>query len=98
MEQVLAVIQVRSIKQMHQLVLGAKLDDTLFEMLVDQKQCGHLRRVLIESYFTPEVRQQLVEIGKITAVSCSFPPARAAFHLAWPLTTLASCCNHPQFA
>jgi len=57
MEQALvASRQIDSVRQLRQFVLGAKMDDALFEMLLDEKQRDNLRRVLIESYFAPEIR------------------------------------------
>ena len=73
MEQALAAVgQLRSISQFHQLVLGAKLDDELFKMLLEKENSDNLRRVLIETYFAPEVREKLVEVGQITAESFEY--------------------------
>jgi len=67
-EQVLAnVQQIRSIGPLHQLVLGATLDDDLFRMLLNEETRDDLRRVLIETYFAPEVRPKLIELGQISA-------------------------------
>jgi len=72
-EQVLAgVPQIRSIGPLRQLVLGVKLDDTLFEVLLNQGARDDLRRVLIETYFAPEIRQKLVELGQISAESFQY--------------------------
>ncbi len=63
-EQVLADMpQIRSIGPLRQLVLGVTLDGALFEMLLDEGSRDELRRVLIETYFAPEVRPELVELG-----------------------------------
>lgn len=68
MESVLAAVrQIRSIDQLHELVLGAKFDDALFELLLDPGTRDQLRQVLIETYFAPEVRPKLVEVGRINA-------------------------------
>ena len=73
MEQALvAVRQIRSISQFYELVLGAKLDDALFKMLLDKENRDGLRRVLIETYFAPDVRDKLVEVGQITAESFEY--------------------------
>lgn len=70
MEHALAATrQVRSIGQLRQLVLGAQVDDALFEAMRDPKRCQGLRSALIESYFAPEIRPLLAEVGKITAES-----------------------------
>ncbi len=73
MEHVVAAVrQIRSIGQLRQLVLGAKFDDALFDVLLNEKQRDELRRVLIETYFAPEARPLLVEVGKITAESFEY--------------------------
>jgi len=72
-EQVLADIpQIRSIGPLRQLVLGATLDDDLFEMLSNKEARDDLRRVLIETYFAPEMRPKLVELGQISAESFQY--------------------------
>jgi putative restriction endonuclease len=73
MDQVLAAAgQIRSFRQLNQLVLGAKLDDALFDLLLNADARDDLRRVLIETYFAPGTRQELVEVGKITAESFEY--------------------------
>jgi putative restriction endonuclease len=73
MEQTLSVIrQIRSVGQLHQLVVGARLDAPLFQLLLDGKERDELRRVLIETYFAPDVRPKLVEVGQITAESFQY--------------------------
>jgi putative restriction endonuclease len=72
-EQVLAdVPQIRSIGPLRQLVLGATLDDALYKMLLHKEARDDLRRVLIETYFAPEVRPTLVEVGQISAESFQY--------------------------
>ncbi|MGA9351087.1 MAG: HNH endonuclease [Anaerolineae bacterium] len=72
-EQVLANIpQIRSIGPLREFVLGATLDDALFEMLLNKETRDDLRRVLIETYFAPEVRPKLVELGQISAESFQY--------------------------
>lgn len=73
MEQIVAAIrQIRSISQLRQLVLGATLDDDLFKLLLNGSDRDELRRVLIETYFAPNIRPQLVEVGQITAESFQY--------------------------
>lgn len=73
MEKVLAATQqIRSVGQLKQILLGAQLDEELFIMLSDPKMRDELRRVLIETYFAPEIRPVLVEVGKITAESFQY--------------------------
>ncbi len=67
-EQILCAIpQIRSIGPLRQLVLGATLDDALFEALSGEGSRDDLRQVLIESYFAPETRPTLVDLGRISA-------------------------------
>lgn len=73
MEQALAAVrQIRSISQLRQLVLGARLDDDLFEILLSEAERDDLRRVLIETYFAPDVRPKLVEVGQIMTESFQY--------------------------
>jgi putative restriction endonuclease len=73
MEQILAAVrQIRSISQLHQLVIGARLDNQLFELLSKEKERDELRRVLIETYFAPNVRPKLVEVGQIATESFQY--------------------------
>lgn len=73
MEQVLVTVrQIRSLDQLRQLVQGVRLDDELFEILLHEKERDHLRRVLIETYFAPEVRPNLVDVGKVAAESFQY--------------------------
>lgn len=60
------VRQLRSLRDLRAVVLGAKLDDELFDLLLTSDNRDELRRVLIEQYFAPDVRSLLVEIGTIT--------------------------------
>jgi len=67
-----AVRQIRSISQLRQLILGARFDDELFKLLLKGNERDQLRRVLIETYFAPNVRPKLVEVGQITAESFQY--------------------------
>lgn len=73
MEQALANVgRIRSLRQLSQLVLGVKLDNELFDLLMQAQTRDDLRRVLIETYFTPETRPVLVEVGQICAESFDY--------------------------
>ena len=73
METALAATRhIRTFTQLRQMVLGAKLDDSLFGLLADAHERDRLRRVLIETYFAPELRAKLVEVGQITAESFEY--------------------------
>lgn len=55
------------LKQLRQLVLGARLDDALYRLLQDEQSRHLLRTTLIQTYFAPEVHQRLVERGQSNA-------------------------------
>lgn len=48
------------------------MDDKLFELLLKGKERDDLRRTLIETYFAPDIRPTLVEVGEITAESFQY--------------------------
>jgi putative restriction endonuclease len=64
--------QIRSMKQLHEIILGAKLDQELFELLLTADTRDQLRRVLIESHFAPDTRPILVEVGAIASESFEY--------------------------
>jgi putative restriction endonuclease len=73
MESTLTLVRhIRSIGQLQALVIGARLDDQLFELLLKDHERDALRRVLIETYFAPPVRPKLVEVGHITGESFQY--------------------------
>ncbi len=72
-EQVLeASSKITSIKQLNNLVMGATIDEDLFALLQDPQSRDALRCVLIETYFAPDTRPLLVEVGEITAQSFEY--------------------------
>lgn len=52
--------------------LFARMDDELFAILLNPTERDELRRVLIESYFTPDARAILADVGQITAESFEY--------------------------
>lgn len=73
MEQALAATgSVDSIVGLRRLVLGATLDEDLFALLADARRRDDLRRILVETYFAPEVRPRVVEASHITAESFEY--------------------------
>jgi putative restriction endonuclease len=60
-----ATSHIRSVKQLYDLVMGAKLDEELFKILQVEKSRNQLRTVLIQTYFAPELRPGLIEQGLI---------------------------------
>ena len=55
----------KSASQLRELVLGARLDDKLYDLLRHEEARNILRAVLIETYFVPEVQAGLAEQGVI---------------------------------
>jgi putative restriction endonuclease len=73
MEQMLGSIgRIHSFRQFKHVLLGAKLDDDLFTLLLGRDARDRLRRILIEKYFTPDIRQEIVRVGKITSESFEY--------------------------
>ncbi|HDQ71128.1 MAG TPA: HNH endonuclease [Chloroflexi bacterium] len=64
-----ATHQIRSINQLRDTVLGARLDDELYELFCSDSSRDVLRTVLIESYFAPEAQSALIEQGFINVES-----------------------------
>jgi len=52
--------QIRSVNQLRDTVIGARLDEELYELLCVEESRNVLRAVLIESCFAPEVRPGLL--------------------------------------
>jgi putative restriction endonuclease len=57
--------QVDSLFQLHKLILGAKLDDELFQLLQIEETRNALRTVLIQTYFAPEYHMALIQQGSV---------------------------------
>ncbi len=57
--------QIGSLNQLRDAVIGARLDDELYELLQEPRPRSILRTVLIEAYFAPEARPALTELGAI---------------------------------
>lgn len=73
MEQVLASGgKIKSFRQFHQVALGAILNNDLFALLSETDARDELRRVLIETYFMPDMRPELVKVGRITSESFEY--------------------------
>ena len=73
MEQALASGgRIKSFRQFHQVALGARLKDDLFVLLSEPDARDALRRVLIEKYFTPDIRPEVVKVGRITSESFEY--------------------------
>ncbi len=57
--------QVDRLNQLTRLILGASLDDELFQLLHDAENRDLLRIVLIQTYFSPEFHTELLALGEI---------------------------------
>jgi putative restriction endonuclease len=57
--------QIKSVHRLRELVIGARLDEELYQLLQNDKSREQLRALLIEKYFTPELHPGLMEQGII---------------------------------
>jgi putative restriction endonuclease len=57
--------QVSAITQLKALVLGVALDPALYDLLSAASSRAELRRVLLETYFTPEARSRVAEAAQL---------------------------------
>lgn len=55
--------QITSLPRLREEVVGARLDERLYELLRSEKHRDRLRKVLIEAYFSPGTRRAVVEQG-----------------------------------
>ncbi len=60
-----ATRHIRSVNHLKELVVGARLDEELYQLLCNDKSRDQLRAVLIETYFAPELRPGLMQQGVI---------------------------------
>lgn len=56
-----SVSQIRSLSRLEETVLGARLDEALYELLCLPEARMFLRAILIETYFAPAMRESVVE-------------------------------------
>jgi putative restriction endonuclease len=57
--------QITSLARLRDEVIGARLDERLYELIVSKENRDRLRSVLIETYFSPETRGLVFEQGAI---------------------------------
>jgi putative restriction endonuclease len=57
--------QIDSLIQLHKLVIGARLDDELFELIQNSKYRERLADILIQTYLVPELQERLSEARRI---------------------------------
>lgn len=60
-----AVRQVDTLNQLGKLILGARLDDELFQLLQTTESRNALRTILIQTYFATEYHSELLALGEI---------------------------------
>lgn len=60
-----ATRQVDTLRQLGKLILGARLDDELFQLLQTAETRNALRTILIQTYFAPEYHSGLLALGEI---------------------------------
>jgi putative restriction endonuclease len=57
--------QIKSVHRLRELIVGARLDEELFQLLQNDRSREQLRALLIEKYFSPELHPGLLEQGVI---------------------------------
>ncbi|MEJ7840249.1 MAG: HNH endonuclease [Rubrobacter sp.] len=57
--------QITSLTRLRDEVIGARIDEKLYDLMRSKENRDRLRRVLIETYFSPETRQPVFEQGAI---------------------------------
>lgn len=60
-----AASQMRSLSQLREMVIGARLDEDLYRILCTREPRDILRSILIQTHFAPEIQSLLVEQGTI---------------------------------
>ncbi len=60
-----ATTHIKSLVQLQDVIIGARLDDELYELLRTREPRDVLRTVLVETFFAPEMRPSLIEQGAI---------------------------------
>jgi len=65
-------LAVSSVKRLRQLYLGAKFSDDLYPLLQMPVSRDKLRKVLIEKYFSPEIRQAILEHSLLNCQSAVY--------------------------
>ena len=56
---------VSSVSELNELILGATLDEELYNLLLNETDRETLRKVLVETYFAPELQHELLAKGEI---------------------------------
>ncbi|HEV2094430.1 MAG TPA: HNH endonuclease [Rubrobacter sp.] len=57
--------QITSLARLREEIIGARLDEDLYGIILSKENRGRLRSVLIETYFSPETRRTLILQGAI---------------------------------
>jgi putative restriction endonuclease len=52
---------ITSLTRLREEIVGARLDENLYDLVLSRENRGRLRSVLIETYFSPETRRLLIE-------------------------------------
>jgi len=58
-------INFSSMTRLRQVCAGAKMDDNLFQLMINPETREQLRAVLVETYFAPEIRMKVLEQGHL---------------------------------
>ena len=67
-----SIRQVSSLSHLQRLILGAKFDDELFQLLGNQQARNELRAALIHTYFAPEYHQCLLERSELSLAAFQY--------------------------
>jgi putative restriction endonuclease len=62
----------RSMIRLREICAGAKMDAELLALLVQPESREHLRMVLINTYFAPEIRPALIKQGRVNVVAYQY--------------------------
>lgn len=57
--------KIHSIRTLREVTYGAKLDEELFALMQQEMGRDMLRTILVDTYFAPEMRESLIQQGKI---------------------------------
>lgn len=67
-----ALRRIDSMSQLREVVLGAKLDDALFDLLQTERGRSQLRHVLITTYFAPELQEALLKQTEVNVAAFKY--------------------------
>lgn len=63
---------IKSVNRLREVYYGARMDEELFQYLCDPEARDQLRRVLIQTYFAPEVQPRVLEQGSVNLAASDY--------------------------